>query len=79
MNRREAKDAANRSSHLLELGIIKILPPKYFPKATRIDLKLRSTDVLSIFLEVWNRLFKDIHPANDTKRMDAIQTNLLLK
>jgi hypothetical protein len=52
MNIREIKDATNRSSHRLELGIIRMLPPRYFPNATRIVLKVRLTDVSSIFLEV---------------------------
>ena len=79
MNKRETKEAIVRSIHLLEFGTIKILPPRYLPKATRTVFKLSSTDVLSILLEVWIRLFKDNKAEKDIKAADRTYSILLFK
>ena len=79
MNKREIIDAAVKSIHLLEFGIIKILPPRYLPKATNTDFMLSLTDALSILLEVWMRLFTDNQTEREIKATDSRYSILLLK
>ena len=79
MNKSETIDAIVKSIHLLEFGIIKILPPRYLPKEIRTDFKLNSTDVLSMLLEVWIRLFKDSQTEKDMMEADRTYSILLLK